>query len=615
MIFGSILQFVATSVLGGANQFDFIMGSYGVVATSGGIGYEAFPDITRLNDGRLMTVFYEGYGHISLPNSTYPNGGRIMYVTSSDEGVTWSTSMVVYDGPLDDRDPSVTQLPDGTLLVVFFTYDGEVHGTYIVRSNDAGATWSQAQLLSPPIYGVSSPIRRLSSGRLVAALYYGIDPGYGAVAISEDNGVTWSLPIDIPNYSGLSLDAETDLIELKDGSLWAVERSSNNPLHYATSTDGGWTWSESLPLNFRADAPYLMRTHENVIILGYRGYDSLGQQYTAMRYSFDEAFTWSGPLTIDTVNGAYPSLVDLNDGSILAVFYEEGAGSDILSRVITLVPIIPNTTPLFDSMDSYTTGEPLALGQYDWHKGRNGSSPAQNNNASELNIVAGGLSSGTKCAGGSNIINQWTGSALNFEPVSVGVVDVNVLVYAGTDNRFVIYVQGDGMSGTGDGQIWLQIYPSAYNATYSSITGLGYDKAGEGDDIDGLGWVEININMDFENTTMMTRWRDVSDSTGQTMGNWHIMQSENVLPFHAFDYVELTGLTWEQKQYFDNLTVTRYPHAIPTNCADAISLGYKLKGDFNNDCYINFEDLQELFNSWLYCATPGDDNCDTPWRR
>jgi len=33
----------------------------------GGRAYEAFPDVCRLSDGRLMCVFYAAYDHVGLP--------------------------------------------------------------------------------------------------------------------------------------------------------------------------------------------------------------------------------------------------------------------------------------------------------------------------------------------------------------------------------------------------------------------------------------------------------------------------------------------------------------------------------------------------------------------
>ena len=59
------------------------------VCTDAGAGaYEAFPDVCRLIDGRLMCVFYAGWTHVSLPDADHPNGGRIVACYSEDEGKT-----------------------------------------------------------------------------------------------------------------------------------------------------------------------------------------------------------------------------------------------------------------------------------------------------------------------------------------------------------------------------------------------------------------------------------------------------------------------------------------------------------------------------------------------
>lgn len=319
--------------------------TFNYVATNGGAGgYEAFPDITRLQDGRLMTVFYEGYTHISPPADSYPNGGQIMYATSATEGATWSAPSVLYDSPIDDRDPSIAQLANGQLLCTYFSYaNGSSQGTYSIQSSDAGATWSLPQLLAPSPYFASSPVRQLSTGRLVAGLYCeddADDVAHGAVALSDNNGVTWSSPVDIPNPSGAFLDAETDVIELTNGRLWAVQRSSHSPAQFSISNDSGSTWSDSQSLGFVAHSPYLLRTdHHGMILMAYRGYDSLdgwGTGYTALRYSLDECLTWSDPVMIDSCIGAYPSMANLRDGSVLVTYYEEGGGSNIRSRVITI---------------------------------------------------------------------------------------------------------------------------------------------------------------------------------------------------------------------------------------------------------------------------------------
>jgi len=191
---------LATS--GAAGQWKML----GLVCEDAGAGaYEAFPDVCRLSDGRLMAVFYAGYGHVAMPNAQLPKGGRVSYCTSADEGHTWSKAEVLYDGPDDDRDPSIVQLKDGRLICNFFSLrktEGKSPpwtglGTWMVASTDLGRTWSAPQQISAKHY-CSSPIREISGGRLVLGLYQELPKtSAGAVAISDDGAKTWRV-VDIP---------------------------------------------------------------------------------------------------------------------------------------------------------------------------------------------------------------------------------------------------------------------------------------------------------------------------------------------------------------------------------------------------------------------------------
>ena len=307
-----------------------------VCRDAGAGGYEAFPDVCRLRDGRLMAVFYAGYGHVSLPEARLPRGGRICSCLSNDEGRTWSAPRTLYDGQDDDRDPSIVHLSHGSLVCNFFSLrkketfkEGETPwtglGSWMVVSEDTGKTWS-APIQIVEDYYCSAPVRELPDGRLILGLYrQSGGESHGAVAISEDNGKTWGEPIDIDN-GGYKLDAETDVIPLKSGTLYAVEREPKTTMCYSLSKDGGKTWTVSRPIGFPGHCPYLLRTPDDVIILAHR----LPQ--TSLHYSLDEAETWSDNVLVDDVGGAYPSMVNLKDGSVLIVYYEEGKGSNIRAR-------------------------------------------------------------------------------------------------------------------------------------------------------------------------------------------------------------------------------------------------------------------------------------------
>ena len=50
---------------------------------------------------------------------------------------------------------------------------------------------------------------------------------------------------------------------------------------------------------------------------------------TSLHWTADEGKTWQGPVRIDNVGGAYPSMVELPNGLVYCVYYEEGKGSSI----------------------------------------------------------------------------------------------------------------------------------------------------------------------------------------------------------------------------------------------------------------------------------------------
>ena len=299
------------------------------VCSNGGAGrYEAFPDVCRLRDGRLMCITYASYTHVGVPSTDWPLGGRIVACWSSDEGRTWTPPETLLDTPADDRDPSITPLRDGRLMCSFFTSAG----TFITESQGASGPWSTPRLIGPSL-GVSSPVRELTDGTLILGVYFeDAQNAHGATLRSRDRGATWESPSVIAS-GGQFLDAETDVIELKSGELLAALRGGKGaPMNLSRSQDRGAHWGPAQPLGFVGHCPYLHRAPGGEIVLAYRQPVAGDTRGTALRVSRDEGRSWSEAVGIDSVIGAYPSLVNLRDGSVLAVYYEEGPHSDIRAR-------------------------------------------------------------------------------------------------------------------------------------------------------------------------------------------------------------------------------------------------------------------------------------------
>ncbi|MCX7425371.1 MAG: sialidase family protein [Planctomycetia bacterium] len=315
--------------------------------------YEAFPDVCRMANGDLFVVFYAGYGHASSPRNDLPRGGAIYGLRSSDQGKTWSDPMLVVDTPEDDRDPHVTQLANGDLLVSFFdsvdyTEDGKPKNrgeSYVVRSTDGGKTWGKPEAVTTPYQDtagigrrvfVSGPVTQLKGSHVVLPIYYEPKAGHYITSVihSEDFGHTWTQASPVDPEASLAFSygfCEASIARVSDGRLIILMRPG---MHQAYSSDEGRTWTKATQLPHRGDAPTVMLTSKKLLLVAHR------YPGTAVTISADNGATWSRPHQIDTVGGAYPGLVELDDGSILSIYYEEGNASSIRQAIFSVEPTV-----------------------------------------------------------------------------------------------------------------------------------------------------------------------------------------------------------------------------------------------------------------------------------
>jgi hypothetical protein len=88
--------------------------------------YEArFPDVVKLNDGRLMSVWHRATAHSGTV-------GTIQLSFGSSNGRTWSTPTPALADPgtmagIDTRDPKLGKMKDGSVVLTFFVPGGMVY--------------------------------------------------------------------------------------------------------------------------------------------------------------------------------------------------------------------------------------------------------------------------------------------------------------------------------------------------------------------------------------------------------------------------------------------------------------------------------------------------------
>ncbi|WP_277557911.1 sialidase family protein [Ereboglobus sp. PH5-10] len=323
--------------------------------------YHGWPTVARRGNNELWVVWSGGRdGHVDP-------FGQVVAMTSRDEGRTWSWPRVLLDTALDDRDAGVLETAKGTLLVTTFTssyYERQLDvvlsgkksshvregrlpawraahawmddaerksqlGEWLIRSTDGGKTWS------PPIPTIVNsphgPIQ-LKDGRLLYAGKQLESNGRKiGVAESRDDGLTWQWLAEIPARPGDSAANYHELhaVEAGDGTLIAQIRThnknNNRETLQAESADGGRTWTEPRPIGVWGLPSHLLRLRDNRLVMTY-GYRRapFGNQ---ARVSTDNGKTWGPPIDIssdgDSWDLGYPSTVELDDGTLLTVWYEQ----------------------------------------------------------------------------------------------------------------------------------------------------------------------------------------------------------------------------------------------------------------------------------------------------
>lgn len=328
--------------------------------------YHGWPTVARRRNGQLMVAYSGGRESHVCPF------GRVELMVSSDNGQTWGWPQVLLDSAIDDRDAGVMETARGTILVTTFTslaYEARLKealkkkpgdpgawpaeqlnawqsahqrltaeqrqaelGQWMIRSTDGGVTWSARY---PTIINSPHGPIQLADGRL---LYAGKELWTRAervgVCESLDDGQTWRWLAPIPARPGDDVKNYHELhaVETGDARILVQIRNHNTANNDETlqteSADGGRNWSVPHPVGVWGLPSFLNRLRSGRLLMTYgHRRPPFGNQ---ARFSDDHGRTWSKPLIIsgDGAGGdlGYPSTVELEDGSLLTIWYESVKG-------------------------------------------------------------------------------------------------------------------------------------------------------------------------------------------------------------------------------------------------------------------------------------------------
>jgi sialidase-1 len=322
------------------------------VFVSGKDGYFAYriPAVEAAADGSLV-AFAEARKY----NLEDPGYGKqdidLVVKRSTDGGATWSAMKVIEDpGELWSAANPATVLDrsNGRLWVLYLrckpyrntdtSRPGTDDAQILARtSDDNGRTWSEPIDLTKVSRDMADKQWKCSvvgpggavqdrKGRMIAPVWKVLP--WGDLAIfSDDHGRTWQRGQPVPGGKG---GDENQLVELADGRILMDIRQNSGPHRWlATSGDGGRTWSEPrpgvtvTPVACAIERWTLKSAGDDRDRIIWTGPKGPGRNKLVARVSYDEGQTFTNERLIADQPAAYSDLTILKDKTV-GVLWERG---------------------------------------------------------------------------------------------------------------------------------------------------------------------------------------------------------------------------------------------------------------------------------------------------
>lgn len=307
--------------------------------TEGNISCYRIPALTTAMNGDLIAAIDErgpSCGDLKLNKDI-----NIVIKRSFDNGKTWTEAERIVDYPLGESasDPSFIVDESTGKIFLFFNYmnlmeEKDIYYLKYVSSDDNGKSWSAPVDITEQITKPSwqKDFKFITSGRgvqtedgeLVHTLV-NLEKGLHLFK-SSDHGESWQL-IESP----IEPADESKIVQLENGNWMVNSRVRQGELRFThVSEDKGKTWTTQAEPQLADPAcnASIIKIHapiysESKSILLFSNANSPDQRENmTVKYSLDDGVTWSKGKTIYSGSAAYSSMTYMQNGEI-GLFFEK----------------------------------------------------------------------------------------------------------------------------------------------------------------------------------------------------------------------------------------------------------------------------------------------------
>ncbi|MBU6300087.1 MAG: glycoside hydrolase [Verrucomicrobia bacterium] len=311
--------------------------------------WQGIPGLERSAGGRVFLSWFSGGPKEPAPENE-------VLLCWSDDGAKTFNAPQVMAAPVDGSrcyDPTLWIDPKGRLWYIFN------RGNKDTAQHDVRARICAEPDAERPVFGAEfrvgydvpfafrmNKVTVLSSGEWVMPVTLARNPvhawstGYDdrqeptlhGVGISTDEGKIWKLHGAVKSRPWA---LENMIVELKDGRLWMLIRTSAGVLWQSHSADKGRTWSAGRPSEIASPGSrfFIRRLASgNLLLVNHHRFS--GRSHLTARLSTDDGATWNDGLLLDERAGvSYPDGAEDRDGLIRITYDRDrgGAGEILLA--------------------------------------------------------------------------------------------------------------------------------------------------------------------------------------------------------------------------------------------------------------------------------------------